>query len=41
MGKFSQEILNNQNLIKNIDIKKRDYDFYYDILKLKKIVSFV
>ncbi len=38
---FKQEILNNQNLIKNLTLKKRDYEFYYDVLKLNKIVSFV
>ncbi len=38
---FKEKILNNQELIKNIKIIKRDYEFYYDLLKLKKIVSFV
>jgi len=38
---FKQTILDNQNLIKNIEIKKRDYDFFDDLLKLRKIVSFV
>ena len=38
---FKQTILDNQNLIKNIEIKKRDYEFFDDLLKLRKIVSFV
>ncbi len=41
MTDFSQELLSNQNLIRTIKIKKRDYEFFDDILKLKKIVSFV
>jgi len=38
---FKEKILNSQELIKNIEIIKRDYEFYDDLLKLKKIVSFV
>ncbi|MDQ7009008.1 MAG: AAA family ATPase, partial [Candidatus Gracilibacteria bacterium] len=38
---FKQIILDNQELIKNIKILERDYEFYYDLLLLKKIVSFV
>lgn len=38
---FKQIILDNQELIKNIEIIKRDYEFFDDLLLLKKIVSFV
>ena len=38
---FKQTILDNQELLKHIQIKKRDYVFYEDLLKIKKIVSFV
>jgi len=38
---FKQIILNNQELIDKIEIIKRDYDFFEDLLLLKKIVSFV
>ena len=38
---FKQVILDNQELINNIKILKRDYELYDDLLFLKKIVSFV
>ena len=38
---FKQVILDNQDIIKTIKTIKRDYEFYDDLLKLKKIVSFV
>ena len=38
---FKQRILDNQELIKNIKIISRDYEFYNDLLKLNKIVSFI
>jgi uncharacterized protein len=38
---FKQTILDNQKLIKNINIIKRDYEFYDDLLKINKIVSFI
>ena len=38
---FKQIILDNQELIKNIKIIKRDYELFDDLLSLKKIVSFV
>lgn len=41
MNNFKQEILNNQDFIENIEVKKRDYHFYDDLLSLNKIVSFV
>ena len=38
---FSQIIKDNQEKIKNINLKKRDYIFYDEILKLNKIISFI
>lgn len=38
---FKQIILDNQDLIKNIEVIKRDYEFFDDLLSIKKIVSFV
>ncbi len=38
---FSQIIKDNQEKIKNIDFKKRDYVFYDELLDLNKIISFI
>jgi hypothetical protein len=38
---FTDIILKNQKFIKDIQIIHRDYEFYDDLLKLNKIVSFV
>jgi hypothetical protein len=37
---FSQIIKDNQEKIKNLNLKKRDYVFYDEILDLNKIISF-
>jgi len=38
---FIQLIKDNQEKLKNLNLKKRDYIFYDEILKLNKIVSFI
>jgi len=38
---FSQIIKDNQEKIKNLNLKKRDYVFYDEILDLNKIISFI
>jgi hypothetical protein len=38
---FSQIIKDNQEKIKNLNLKKRDYVFYDEILELNKIISFI
>ncbi len=38
---FKQIIVDNQSKIEKLSIIERDYDFYDDLLKLNKIVSFV
>jgi len=38
---YSQIIKDNQEKLKNINLKKRDYIFYDEILNLNKIVSFI
>lgn len=38
---FKELILKNQSMIKQMNIISRDYEFYDDLLKLNKIVSFI
>jgi len=38
---FSQIIKDNQEKIKNLTLKNRDYVFYNEILDLNKIISFI
>jgi hypothetical protein len=38
---YSQIIKDNQEKLKNLKFKKRDYIFYDEILDLNKIISFI
>jgi len=38
---YSQIIKDNQEKLKNLKLKKRDYIFYDEILNLNKIISFI